>query len=477
MKRVITATLLASAVSTLGASEADLQKRISELEARIATMEEKGADYPDFDDVEERIDSIELATLVNKINFGIDFRTRVDFYDYEYASGDTASNNNIWSNRVRLNMSSEITDNMKFTGRISMYKNWADSDINAFSSQDPMQGRRPSDSSLFLERAYVDWTVINGSVPVTLTIGRQPSSDGPSHQFKDNTVRKATYSALSFDGAADGIVATVGLGATGIPGAALRIGYGKGIQSPTSTAMGYLGNANPLEDSTVLGAFLDFGLGLDGSLVQLSAVGASDVGSQLGDGQIIGDVMLYTAMVEFTNIAQSNLDLFGHYAMSIATPNGESSCMEYDPSTGTCMPGYQVGLLSTNMGQGIDTDDKTGSAFWVGARYTLAYAEMLNKPRIGLEYNQGSENWFSFTQGSNDLTNKLATRGSALEAYYIQPINRYANLRLGAQWIDYEYTNSGFQIGEPMKVEDVAMMNPYQLDKVNNYYLLFDLRY
>ena len=80
-----------------------------------------------------------------------------------------------------------------------------------------MQGRRPNDSSIFLERAYVDWTVLDGNVPLTLTIGRQPSSDGPSHQFKDNTVRKATYSALSFDGAADGIVATLGLAATGIP--------------------------------------------------------------------------------------------------------------------------------------------------------------------------------------------------------------------------------------------------------------------
>jgi len=454
----------------LWAGEAELQQRIDLLESKMADMERKSSDYPDFDEVEERMDKIELATLINKINFGLDFQTRMDFFDYEYSGGATASNSNVWSNRLKINMSSEITDNMKFTGRLSMYKNWSDSQINAFSGTDPMQGRRPNDSSIFLERAYVDWTVLDGNVPLTLTIGRQPSSDGPSHQFKDNTVRKATYSALSFDGAADGIVATLGLAATGIPDAAVRIGYGKGFQSPTSTMMGFVGNPDPVKDSNVLGVFLDFGLGMEGSLVQVSAVSATDVVSNTSNAMgstntDIGDVMLYTAMIEFTNLAKTNLDLFAHYGISVASPNGKTGEM--------LMPDgnvYPMGLLTNTPG---DTEDKTGSAFWVGARYTFEYATMLNQPRLGIEYNQGSENWFSFTQGSNDLLNKLATRGSAFEAYYIQPINRYANLRLGAQLIDYEYTGSGFQIGAPMEVADVAG----SLDKINNYYLLFQLRY
>jgi hypothetical protein len=100
----------------------------------------------------------------------------------------------------------------------------------------------------------------------------------------------------------------------------------------------------------------------------------------------------------------------------------------------------------------------------------------MKNPRIGLEYNQGDENWFSFTQGSNDLTNKLATRGSAVEAYYIQPINRYAHIRLGVQMIDYKYTGSGYQIGQPMEVTN-PMLPSTTLDKLNNYYLLFNVAY
>jgi hypothetical protein len=98
----------------------------------------------------------------------------------------------------------------------------------------------------------------------------------------------------------------------------------------------------------------------------------------------------------------------------------------------------------------------------------------MKNPKIGVEYNQGSKNWFSFTQGSNSLTNKLATRGSAVEVYYIQPINRYASLRFGAEMIDYDYVGSGYQIGAPMSVSD---MGGTTLDKLNNFYLLFNLIY
>ena len=468
MNKIIKLSLIASMVS-VSLNAAISQKvidKINSLESQINELKDSQLDIND--ELEERIDEVETSTMTDKIKFGLEFRTRVDNFDSKTANGTTGSDNNIWSNRLRLNMKSKITDDMKFSGRLSMYKNWADSNINNFSGMDPMQARRPSDSGVFVERAYVDWTVLSGSVPVVLTIGRQPSSDGPSHQFKDNTVRKATYSALSFDGAADGLVATVNLQkVTEVNGMALRVGYGKGYQD--QSAQSYVGNPNGIKDSNVLGVFFDTGLGVNGSLMQLSAVQATDMVSNVpGDNKNIGDMTLYTAMLEFTNIKNSGLDLFAHYAISQAKPNGETS--NYN--------GMNVGLLQTNMmgGTTVGTESIDGSAYWVGARYALPIEAMKN-PRIGVEYNYGDENWFSFTQGSNDLSNKLATRGTALEVYYIQPINRYAHIRLGAQMIDNEYTGSGYQIGSPMKIADVGAMAPNEIDTLDNFYLLFNVAY
>lgn len=476
MKKIIQFSIAASFVAISLSADSVLSldsydNRIDSLQKQINALKESQSDMND--EIEERIDTVETSTMVDKINLGFEFRTRVDAFEAKDAAGNKSSAKNIWSNRLRLNMGSDIAEDMKFTGRLAMYKNWSDTGANyLYSSMDPMQGRRPSDSGLFVERAYIDWTVYKGDVPLTLTIGRQPSSDGPSHQFKDNTVRKATYSALSFDGAADGVVATAALqNVTGVDGMALRVGYGKGYQADTTYT--YVGDNGAVKDTNVLGAFLDTGLGVEGSLLQMSAVKATDVVSNAPINTNIGDVMLYTAMLEFTNIQNSGLDLFAHYAISQSKPNGKVSNM--GDMNGDGFDDY-LGLLSTDMtgtGASVNTDQKNGNAFWLGTRYTLPL-ESLNKPRIGAEYNQGSQNWFSFTQGSNSLTNKLATRGSAYEVYYIQPVNRYAYLRLGAEMVDYKYTLSGYQIGAPMAVSSMGAGTP---DKLNNYYLLFNVAY
>ncbi|MFA6143315.1 MAG: DUF3373 family protein [Sulfurimonas sp.] len=465
MKKAILLSALASLVVTTYAAEPSVQSQIDDLKSKIEALQK--VQTSSHTEMEDRVDKVETASMVNKINWGVDFRTRVDSFKQTAANGIKSSNDDVWSNRLRLNMSSIITDDMKFTGRVVMYKNWADSYAYPYAGMDPMQGRRPSDSTLSVDRAYVDWTVLKGEVPVALTIGRQPSSDGPSHQFKDNTVRKSTYSALSFDGGADGVVATVGLQKlTGIPELALRVGYGKGYQQNTGAS--YTGAAG-ISDTKVGGVFLDAGLGIAGSLVQISAVKATNVVSNTVDAKgstnaNIGDVSLYTAMVEFTNLANTNLDLFAHYAMSVSSPNGVTSSYY----------GMPMGLLTNTTG---DTAEKTGHAFWVGGRYTFENA-LLNNPRVGLEYNHGSKNWFSFTQGSNDVTNKLATRGDAVEAYYIQPINRYAYLRVGAQVINYDYSGSGMQIGAPTAMALIpAPNNALVLDKLTNYYLLFNVNY
>jgi len=473
MNKIIKASFAASLiVASLSASEtnAALMQKIDSMQKQIDKLQAEQSDVND--ELEERVDEIETSTLTDKIKFGFEFRSRVDTFNNTSAAGNEYKANNVWSNRLRLNMGSKITDDMKFTGRLSMYKNWSDTgSAYAFTGQDPMQGRRPGNSGVYVERAYIDWKVLKGEVPVILTIGRQPSSDGPSHQFKDNTVRKSTYSALSFDGATDGIVATIALNKlSGIDGMAVRIGYGKGYQA--DTGMSYVGSPTSIADSDVLGIFFDTSLGMDGSLLQISAVKADDVASMVPDNnKNIGEIMLYTAMLEFTNIADTNIDVFAHYAISQSKPNGEYSLMNPGAIPGPTNP--PLGLLTSTPG---DTESKNGSAYWLGARYTLPL-ESMNNPRIGIEYNHGSENWFSFTQGSNDLTNKLATRGSATELYYIQPINRYAHLRLGATMIDYEYTGSGYQIGQPMDMATAKTMNPTALDKLTNYYLLFNVAY
>lgn len=68
--------------------------------------------------------------------------------------------------------------------------------------------------------------------------------------------------------------------------------------------------------------------------------------------------------------------------------------------------------------------------------------------------NHASKNWYSFTSGSSDLLNKLATRGDVSDIYAIYQIDMYQFIRLGYTMIDYDYTGSGWHIGTAMKTDD-----------------------
>jgi hypothetical protein len=461
----ITNEELAKRLEKLEIEVKDTKKQNEELKTQLEAFKTTVKDdmKSELGGIEDRIDGVETGVLLHKVNLGLGFKNRLDFYNGKRVDGTEYHSDNVWTTKLHLNMDSKITDDMKFSGRLAMYKYWstnytAGNSINT-SAFDAMQGRRPSDSSLFVERAYVDYILNkNSTMPVTLTMGRQPSSDGPSHQFKENTSRKSTYSALGFDGAADGIVATVDLEkTTGMANTAVRVAYGKGYQAYNTSS--YVDNTGGAKDTPFWALFIDGSIpNVDGSLLQLGYVKATNATGYTG-GANIGNISMFGVMAEFTNIKDSGVDLFAHYGVSQTCSNSET----------VSIGGASYGLLSSTASNDLG-QKKRGSAFWVGGRYSLPYSF---QGKIGYEYNRGSQNWFSFIQGSADLTNKLSTRGDAHEVYYIQPINRYAFVRAGAQFIKYKYTNSGSDLGSPI---ELGSSGTGSLTKsLENYYLLFNI--
>jgi Protein of unknown function (DUF3373) len=494
MKKITLLSAIASIVCVSAFADADINARFKAMEDRLNKIEKENADLKaavktvQGDELGARMDEVEKLTFSNKVKFGVGMKNMDNYFSGKYADGSKYFNPNVLSTKFMLNMDSEITSDMKFTGRLSMYKNWADK--TAASAGDSMDGRRANGSVMYVERAYVDWTAIKGDVPVTFTIGRQPSSDGPSHQFADNTKRKSTYSALAFDGNADGLVTTFDLEkATGMANAAIRVAYGKGFQAEACTALGCGStgmNGGGLKDTTLYGAFIDGSIPfVDNSLVQIGIVRANDIfapttqgisgtvagqttlGGYMGAGgnvaaisnlnlsgvTNVGSVTLMGIMAEATDLQGLGLDLFAHYGMSKTTPNGANGVF---------------GRLV----------DGSATAYWLGGRYDLAkLSKGLGK--FGYEYNHGSKNWVSFTQGSYDITNKVATRGSVHEVYYMQPINKFAFAKIGAQNIHYDYTGSGMFWGEPIDTKSAMAGNMGTLaqKELQNIYIQFNLQY
>ncbi|NOX25910.1 MAG: DUF3373 domain-containing protein [Deltaproteobacteria bacterium] len=481
-------TAMAAAPTTVTIPTTDYNAIISQLKAlqqRVNKLEHRGSTNKvtaipakvtnDINDIYDTLDEVETKTLRDKINLGAELRTRVDnfvvknhlyFSDKAPTPHYKESNDNSWSNRFRLNLDAEILKNLKFTGRLTTYKYFAGSNSpDAAVYGDYNSAHLPNGSNVRLDRAYIDWVPSGMPVPLAITFGRHPSSEGPPLELKENRKRQSTYPALLFDGEADGIVATIGLERyTGWKNSALRFAYGKGYQDKDSVNA-YLDSPSGLNDTDVFAVFFETEIpDVDNSLIVLSALRANEMAVdftnssivQLGGNKLnVGDMDLYGIHVQADKVMHSNFDVFMSLGLNHTHPNGRY--FNYVTPNGPT----KLGLLNND-----GTSEHTGWALYTGVRYTITSTSLQN-PKIGFEYNHGSEYWFSFSSGPTELYNKLASRGNVYDLYYIQPFNKNLYARIGYTYIDYNYNLTAFPVGDFGKSQE----------ELRNAYFLMDCRF
>jgi hypothetical protein len=409
----------------------------------------------------------------------------------------------LYTTRLRLNMKAKVWDNIKFTGRLNMYKNWGDSSgVKVFDSFDSftMDGTNSGNTTgdiLHVERAYFDWSKIGGT-PFYLSIGRRPSTYGYPSNVRENELRGGTPSGHVVNFNFDGI--TVGYGleeATGIPGSTIRFCYGQGYESQYGN--GSLFAEPDVKDTHMAGFNID--LYNDGyTTLQTTLFKAWDVADSFtglammpfadhdGDGipddmnggayisrfqgqQDLGD--MYLTSLTFVRKEESDLTWFGSLGWTRTMPSGNYNPMGLGGLLFDASPIMQLTAINVNDDGSIspefvhtgeyvkseDSDkDRDGWSVYVGFQTPAPYG------KFGLEYNYGSQYWTPFTQAQDDVAgSKLAARGHVGEAYYIFDINPRAFIKVGAIYYDYEYSGSGSPVGAPKKVSDVQDGTEYSL--------------
>ena len=384
----------------------------------------------------------------------------------------TETNDNNWVNRFRINMDADISKGLKFTGRLAVFKNWASTSGSAM-PDNSSRAHAPGDSTVMLDRAYVDW-IPDIPIPLAITFGRQPSTEGLGSEIKENRKRQSTYPALVFDGESEGIVTTLGLERyTGLKNSGLRLFYAKGFQSNDQYNY-FLDNYRmDVPDTPVAGLFFETEIPkLPKSYLVMSYVRGNEFPDMFENKVELGDMDLFALHMQANDLMDSGLDVFFSYAMNVTHPNGNIYSMTaMNPQTGELIYAADGSILTVPMGGFMtstpgDTESQDGWALYTGLAYTIP-VDSLKRPKIGFEYNHGSQYWFSYTWGSVETYNKLATRGDVYDFYYIQPFNRYLYLRTGYTMVDYSYSGSGMHLGKPMEVEST----------LRNFYFLLDCRF
>ncbi|HHH29749.1 MAG TPA: DUF3373 family protein, partial [Polyangiaceae bacterium] len=148
----------------------------------------------------------------------------------------------------------------------------------------------------------------------------------------------------------------------------------------------------------------------------------------------LGSYWNVSLLCRWKDIANIGLDLFASGALGFLGPNDEAISYPFGPN-GESVP--VLGLASADVG------GDTPFFVFVGGRYRLPL-DSDAAPKFGFEYNHASRYWISFAQPTSNLTNKLANRGHAYEAYYLQPLNDALYTRLSYQFIDTRYTGGFF---------------------------------
>lgn len=404
------------------------------------------------------------------------------------------NNDILYTTRLRLGMRAKIADNVDFSGRLLMYKNWGDStgskvfdSWNSFTMDGTNSGNTTGDW-LRVERAYFDWKDIAGS-NFYLSIGRRPSSYGPPSNIRENELRGGTPSGHLVHFNFDGITAGYQLGrVTGIPGQVVRFCYGQGFESEWGN--GELFNEVNTKD-VHLGGFNIDAYNDDKNFLQLTLFRAMDVTdgfkgviafpnqfaelfqldlnndlqnfpnfnfvTRVQPSTNIGDITL--GGIGYTRTEDNGLKWFASGAWTFSEPNGNAGMFggllsdpvyqavfipndPNDPSAGGELGFAPVGVTNN--------DDQHGYSVYVGVQIPSWMG------KLGLEYNFGSQYWTPFTQAQDDMIgSKLAARGHVGEAYYIFDINPNMFIKLGGLYYDYKYTGSGSPVGAPQKVDDV----------------------
>ena len=403
--------------------------------------------------------------------------------------GYDVKNNSLMTNRFGLNLKANAMENVTVKARLLMYKVWGhntSTPVNgsyfadrATGPNDGTVGHIPDSSTLRVDYAYATWSYIN-DLPIWFSVGRRPTTGGIPTNLKQNVEKSgsAGVPAILVDYAFDGATVGYAPGIEAMPGAFLKLCYGKGydsgyVQDATASLKDteFYGVMAGLYDTEALRIQVQYQKGAhifdapsDGSTL------TGPVRHNLGDIDWIGGVVMGKV---------GGFNLFVSAAESQTHPNNQM--FEVDAGPAGMVP--VAGLLYD---AGNPADNRTGTAFYVGGRYDIESTGT----KLGAEYNQGSKNWIGMVPAAEDIwTSKLGTRGNVYEIYVIQelknkPISKkgQAFFRVGYQSYRFDYTGSNGWIGAPKKISDLAaspanaqMFAP--IEEATDIYATFEVRF
>ncbi|EKR7921605.1 TPA: outer membrane tyrosine kinase [Campylobacter jejuni] len=448
---ILSACLLSSSLFAKNTDDeiTKLQKQLAQIQAELAEIrkereaqaKQNEAVKAELADLNDRADETEFQAALSKVKFGLEFSTAVSNTNYK-VSGQDYSANNKWMNELHLNMNADINDKTKFYGRLSMAKNWSQMGWSG-SPYDLDAGRntRTSGPVLYVDRAYLDYYITPEWIA---TVGRQPGTDGPGSNLRNNALRQSTYPALAINALGDAAVITYKPESLQDHKVAIRAAYGKTYQWDEEGKVRDWMSDQKDADANLYYAAVEGELPIEGmgdNLIIFNVAHMTDFALPIpGSILLDDDEVVNLGNLTLANIHFENYKAFGtnfNWFASLGYSNGSNN--EINPLLSAALQGKGYGNGKFN--------EKDGYAVHVGGRYDFTKAL-----KVGYEFFWGSRYWYTMSRPSiNDPLNIRMTRGTAHDFYVIYQLDRYQFLRLSYTNIQNIWGNRGLPFGGAKK--------------------------
>lgn len=458
---ILSACLLSSSLFAKNTDDeiTKLQKQLAQIQAELAQIrkereaqaKQNEAVKAELADLNDRADETEFQAALSKVKFGLEFSTAVSNTNYK-VSGQDYSANNKWMNELHLNMNADINNKTKFYGRLSMAKNWSQMGWSG-SPYDLDAGRntRSSGPVLYVDRAYLDYYITPEWIA---TVGRQPGTDGPGSNLRNNALRQSTYPALAINALGDAAVITYKPESLQDHKVAIRAAYGKTYQwdEESGKVRDWMSDQKDA-DANLYYAAVEGELPIEGmgdNLIIFNVAHMTDFALPIPGSMLLGDddEVVNLGNLTLANIHFENYKAFGtnfNWFASLGYSNGSNN--EINPLLSTA-------LQSKGYGNG-KFNEKDGYAVHVGGRYDFTKAL-----KVGYEFFWGSRYWYTMSRPSiNDPLNIRMTRGTAHDFYVIYQLDRYQFLRLSYTNIQNIWGNRGLPLVERKKIKQELIIS------------------
>lgn len=452
---ILSACLLSSSLFAKNTDDeiTKLQKQLAQIQAELAQIrkereaqaKQNEAVKAELADLNDRADETEFQAALSKVKFGLEFSTAVSNTNYK-VSGQDYSANNKWMNELHLNMNADINDKTKFYGRLSMAKNWSQMGWSGTPYDlDAGRNTRTSGPVLYVDRAYLDYYITPEWIA---TIGRQPGTDGPGSNLRNNALRQSTYPALAINALGDAAVITYKPESLQDHKVAIRAAYGKTYQWDEEGKVRDWMSDQKDADANLYYAAVEGELPIEGmgdNLIIFNVAHMTDfalpfpgINIPSPGGALVNvlqDGVYNLGNLTLANIHFENYNAFGtnfNYFVSLGYSSGANA--------------HTLSAIPTVQSQ-LEFNEKDGYAVHVGGRYDFTKAL-----KVGYEFFWGSRYWYTMSRPSiNDPLNIRMTRGTAHDFYVIYQLDRYQFLRLSYTNIQNIWGNRGLPFGGAKK--------------------------